>query len=63
MNDTYNQLKNELSVLYPDFTDVELNEATTNLINFYATAVKIALDNQKTKEFVVNDNNFFEEPH
>ena len=63
MNDTYNQLKNELSVLYPDFTDVELNEATTNLINFYVTSVKIALDNQKTKEFVVDDSNFFEEPH
>lgn len=29
MNNTYNQLKNELSVLYPDVTDIELNEMTT----------------------------------
>lgn len=31
MTDTYNQLKNELSVLYPDVTDIELNEMTSNL--------------------------------
>lgn len=48
MTDTYNQLKNELQVLYPDFTDIELNEMTENLLSFYKIAVKAVLeqDNQ-----------------
>lgn len=60
MNNTYNQLKNELSVLYPDVTDIELNEMTNNLIDFYTTVVKSVLedDNQNQKELVVDDNNF-----
>ena len=43
MTDTYSQLKNELSVLYPDVTDAELNEMTGNLIDYYKTAVKVVL--------------------
>lgn len=64
MNDTYNQLKNELSVLYPDVTDIELNEITNNLINFFTTAVKSVLedDNQSQKELVVDDKNFDKAP-
>lgn len=64
MNDTYNQLKNELSVLYPDVTDIELNEITNNLINFFTTAVKSVLedDNQGQKELVVDDKNFDKAP-
>ena len=60
MNNTYNQLKNELSVLYPDVTDIELNEITNNLIHFYTTTIKSVLEdnNQNTKELVVDDNNF-----
>ena len=60
MTNTYNQLKKELSVLYPDVTDIELNEMTNNLIDFYTTIVKSVLedDNLETKEFVVNDKNF-----
>ena len=60
MTDTYNQLKNELSVLYPGVTDIELNEMTNNLIAFYTTAVKVVLEdeNQDSKEFVVDDKNF-----
>lgn len=60
MTDTYSQLKKELSVLYPDVTDIELNEMTNNLIAFYTAATKVVLDNdnQDTKEFVINDNNF-----
>ena len=51
MIDTYNQLKDELSILYPDVTDIELNEMTTNLINFYKIAVETVLEqeNQETK--------------
>lgn len=60
MTDTYNQLKKELSILYPDVTDIELNEMTNNLIDFFTTAVKSVLeeDNQNQKELVVDDNNF-----
>lgn len=64
MNDTYNQLKDELSVLYPDVTDIELNEITNNLIDFFTTAVKSILenDNQGKKELVVDDKNFDKTP-
>ena len=60
MTNTYNQLKDELSVLYPDVTDIELIEITNNLIAFYTTAVKVVLENenQDSKEFVVDDKNF-----
>ena len=57
MTNTYNQLKKELSILYPDVTDIELNEMTNNLIDFYTTAVKSVLEDE-TKEFVVDDKNF-----
>ncbi len=57
MTDTYNQLKKELSILYPDVTDIELNEMTNNLIDFFTTVVKAVL-NDETKEFVVDDKNF-----
>ena len=33
MTDTYNQLKDELSILYPDVTDIELNEMTDTIQN------------------------------
>lgn len=46
MTDTYNQLKDELSILYPDVTDIELNEMTENLINFYKIAVEAVLEQE-----------------
>ena len=60
MSNAYNQLKNELSVLYPDVTDIELNEMTNNLIDFYTTAVKAVMEDEisDTKEFVADDKNF-----
>lgn len=60
MLNEFERLKNELSVLYPDVTDIELNEMTNNLIAFYTTAVKAILENenQDSKEFVVDDKNF-----
>ena len=39
MTDTYNQLKDELSILYPDVTDIELNE-------FYKIAVEAVLEQE-----------------
>lgn len=50
-------LAKELSILYPDVTDTELNEMTNNLIDFYTTAVKSVLEDE-TKELVVDDKNF-----
>ena len=64
MTNTYNQLKKELSILYPDVTDIELNEMTNNLIDFFTTAVKSVLEdnNQDQKELVVDDKNFDKAP-
>lgn len=64
MTNTYKELKDEFSIQYPDVTDLELNEMTNNLIEFYTMAVKAVLENQEeTKEFVVDDKNFSEQPH
>ena len=49
MTDTYNQLKDELSVLYPGVTDAELNEMTSNLIDYYKTAIKVVLKDEFNK--------------
>lgn len=56
MTKEYTQLKNELSILYPDVTDIELNEMTSNLINFYTAAVKAVLEDE-TKELATDDKN------
>ena len=60
MTDIFSRLKKELSILYPDVTDIELNEMTNNLIDFYTTAVKAVMEDETpdAKEFVVDDNNF-----
>lgn len=47
MTDTYNQLKDELSVLYPGVTDAELDEMTSNLIDFFVTGTKAFYENEK----------------
>ena len=47
MTDTYSQLKDELSVLYPDITDAELNEMTNNLIQFFTISVKAVYEADK----------------
>lgn len=56
MSNAYNQLKNELSIRYPDVTDIELNEITNNLIDFYTTAVKAVLED-KTNKFAIDGKN------
>ena len=57
MTDTYNQLKDELSVLYPGVTDTELNEMTNNLIDYYKTAIKVVLRDEfnKIEEAIPSD--------
>ena len=47
MTDTYNQLKEELSVLYPGVTDVELNEMTDRLINVFAVGARALYEAEK----------------
>lgn len=49
MTDTYNQLKDELSVLYPDVTDIELNEMTDNLIKFFTLSAKAVFEARKAE--------------
>lgn len=57
-------LAKELSVLYPDFTDDELKEATKNLRYFYTQAVKVALKNQENKQNTNMDNkDYSNQPH
>lgn len=53
-------LTQELKILYPDVTDLELRQMTNNLIDFYTIAAKVALEeeNEDIKEFVVDDKNF-----
>lgn len=66
MTNTYNGLKNEFSIQYPDVTDLELNEMTNNLVEFYTLATEIVWKNknqEETKEFVVDDKNFSEQPY
>lgn len=46
MTNTYNQLKDELSVLYPGVTDAELNEMTNRLIDFFVTGTKAIYENK-----------------
>lgn len=63
MTNTYNELKNGFLIQYPDVTDLELNEMTNNLIEFYTLATEIVWKNknqEETKEFVVDDKNFSE---
>ena len=64
MTDIFSRLKKELLILYPDVTDIELNEMTNNLIDFFTTVVKSVLEdnNQDQKELVVDDKNFDKAP-
>lgn len=64
MTNAYNQLKKELSILYPDVTDIELNEMTNNLIDFYTTTMKAVMEDETpdAKELVVDDKNFDKAP-
>ena len=56
MTDTYSQLKDELSVLYPDVTDAELNEMTERLIDFFVTGAKAIYETEhQTKKSRLND--------
>ena len=48
MTDTYSQLKQELSALYPDVTDTERNEMTSNLIQFFTIAAKAVYEAEKS---------------
>ena len=53
MTDIFSRLKKELSVLYPDVTDIELNEMTDNLINFYKIAVEAVLEQENKLSLLI----------
>lgn len=46
----FDKLKNELAVLYPGLTDIELKQLADNLIRFYTIAAKtvLSMDNLET---------------
>ena len=50
MSNTKGLLTNELRALYPDFTDIELNEMANCLIDFYTTLTEALINNNENKE-------------
>lgn len=52
MIDTYTELKKELSTLNPKITDLELNNATFNLLNLCKLAAQIIeeIDDNETSD-------------
>ena len=48
MIDTYDLLKNELKVYYPDVTDAELNIMTDKLIDFFTIGAKAIYETEKS---------------
>lgn len=60
MNNGKDLLAQELKILYPDVTDLELRQMTNNLVDFYTIATKVIMvdETENTKEFVVDDKNF-----
>ena len=58
MTKEYNQLKNELSILYPDVTDIELNEITNKFIDFFVVGAKALYETEKavvSEKFSITD--------
>ena len=58
MTDTYNLLKDELKVYYPDVTDAELNEMTDRLIDFFVVGAKALYETEKamvSEDFSITD--------
>ena len=58
MTDTYNLLKEELKVYYPGVTDAELNEMTSNLIDFFVVGAKALYETEKavvSEKFSITD--------
>ena len=47
MIDTYDLLKSELKVYYPDVTDAELNDITNRLIDFFTIGTKAIYEAEK----------------
>ena len=47
MTDTYTQLKDELSVLYPDVTETELNKMTNRLIKVFTIGARALYEAEK----------------
>ena len=60
-NDDRSKLAHELSILYPDVTDIELNEITNKLIRFFYLGAK-AVYHAKQSEKQLTDINDTKSP-
>lgn len=49
MNETFNKIKEELSVYYPDVTDDELETMTKNLIKYFTLSAKAVYATKKAE--------------
>ena len=58
MTDSKELLTQELSILYPDVTDVELNQMTEKLIDFFKIGAKAVYEfEHQPEETRLNDTN------
>ena len=58
MTDSKELLTQELSILYPDVTDVELNQMTDKLIDFFTIGAKAVYESEhQPEETRLNDTN------
>ena len=55
MTDSKELLTQELSILYPDVTDVELNQMTEKLIELFAIGAKAFYEAEHQSESQIND--------
>lgn len=55
MTDSKELLTQELSILYPDVTDVELNQMTEKLIDFFKIGAKAFYEAEHQSESRIND--------
>ena len=50
MSDTFNKIKEELSIYYPDVTDDELETMTNNLIEFFTLSAKAVYETKRLSD-------------
>ena len=55
MTDSKELLTQELSILYPDVTDVELNQMTEKLIELFAIGAQAFYEAENQSESRIND--------
>ena len=58
MTDTFNEIKEELKIYYPDFTDDELTEMTNKLIRFFYLGAKAVYHAKQSEKHTPTSVNF-----